>query len=81
MNSDGFFHCAHCKRVVELPDRVVVAAELGPTGALVDLECPVCRWHEVSWHSPQVRRPRPAPLPVERERGAEWFKRIYEAVK
>ena len=79
MDAEGYFHCAHCKRVVEVSLAEEAAALDGPSGRLVDLRCPRCRHCEVSWHAVSQPRPRPVPAkyrPVSDQRAAELFAAI-----
>ncbi len=61
MEADGFFLCGHCHRVVTVSPVEIEAAESAPDGRLVDLRCPLCRHHEVSWQLPTGPRPKPEP--------------------
>ena len=83
MDTDGFFLCGHCHRVVELSPVEIEAAEQSPEGRLVDLQCPRCGWNDVSWRPISARRPKTVPAeqrPVTDARAAELFAQVRRAL-
>lgn len=78
---DGFFWCAHCKKVVSLSEQQVAAALDAPAGSLLNLKCPGCHHPTVEWRAPAPITKRTAEIyrtePVTHERGCELFERFF----
>ena len=81
MDTDGFFLCGHCHRVVSLSPCQIEAAESAPDGKLTNLKCPLCRHYDVSWRTISEPKPKPAPKPISAERVRELCAQLRETIK